>query len=329
VRALQVAAAGEPTAVLHLEDIPAPEPGPDQLAIRVAAAAVGLPDVLLCRGTYQLHPPRPFTPGLEAAGVVQRVGAGVDPALVGQRVVGVPVLPHGALAEEAILAAVGVAVVPEGVRDVDAAATHISHTTAHVALHRRARLAPGQTLLVHAAAGATGAAAVQLGVLAGARVLATAGSAARVEVCRELGADVAINYRDEDFVDVVRAVTDGRGADVVFDPVGGEVFRASQRCVASEGMILVIGFAGGDVQDIAANRLLYRNYAAVGLYMGAYSRDDAGRRIVLEAHHELMALLGEGHLRPLASVPIALEDVAAALEALARREVIGRTVVRP
>jgi NADPH2:quinone reductase len=329
VRALQVAVAGEPTAVLHLEDIPAPEPGPGQVTIRVGAAAIGLPDVLLCRGTYQLHPPWPFTPGLEAAGTVQRVGMGGDPDLVGQRVVGVPALPHGALAEEAVLAAAGIAVVPDAVRDVDAAATHISHTTAHVALHRRARLEAGQTLLVHAAAGATGAAAVQLGVRAGARVLATAGSAARVDVCRELGAEVAINYRDEDFVDVVRTVTDGRGVDVVFDPVGGEVFRASQRCVASEGMILVVGFAGGEVQDIAANRLLYRNFAAVGLYMGAYSRDDAGRRVVLDAHRAVMALLGGGHLRPLASAPIALEDVAAALEALARREIIGRTVVCP
>jgi NADPH:quinone reductase len=312
VRALQVAAAGEPTTVLHLDDIAAPEPGPDQLVVRVGAATVGLPDVLLCRGTYQLHPPWPFTPGLEAAGSVQRVGTDVDPALVGQRVVGVPVLPHGALAEETILRAAGVAVVPDTVRDRDAAATHISHTTAHVALHRRARLEAGQTLLVHAAAGATGA-----------------GSAVRVEVCRELGAEVAINYRTEDFVDVVRAATDGRGVDVVFDPVGGEVFRASQRCVASEGMILVIGFAGGDVQDIAANRLLYRNYAAVGLYMGAYSHDDAGRRVVLDAHDELMAWLGEGRLRPLASPPIGLEDVAAALEALAERQVIGRTVVCP
>jgi NADPH2:quinone reductase len=329
MRALQVAAAGEPATVLHLDDIAAPEPGADQIVVRVGAATVGLPDVLLCRGTYQLHPPWPFTPGLEAAGAVQRVGPDVDPALVGRRVVGVPVLPHGGLAEETILRAAGVAVVPDTVRDRDAAATHISHTTAHVALHRRARLEAGQTLLVHAAAGATGAAAVQLGVLAGARVFATAGSAARVEVCRALGAEVAINYRTEDFVDVVRAATDGRGVDVVFDPVGGAVFRASQRCVASEGMILVIGFAGGDVQDIAANRLLYRNYAAVGLYMGAYSHDDAGRRVVLDAHDELMAWLGAGRLRPLASAPIGLENVAAALEALAARQVIGRTVVCP
>ncbi len=187
----------------------------------------------------------------------------------------------------------------------------------------------GQTLLVHAAAGATGAAAVQLGVLAGARVLATAGSASRVAVCRELGAEMAINYREEDFVDVVRAATGGRGVDVVFDPVGGEVFEASQRCVASEGMILVIGFAGGAVQAIAANRLLFRNYAAVGLYMGAYSHDDAGRRIVLDAHDDVMRLLADGRLRPLASAPITLEAVPVALEALARREVVGRTVVCP
>jgi len=329
VRALRVHRHGEPAAALELEEVASPEPGPGQVAVRVGAASLSLPDVLLCRGSYQLDPPLPFTPGLEVAGRIVAVGDGVPAGRVGRRIVGVPALPAGGFAEEALVPAAGAYDVPDDVTDVDAAATHISHRTAHVALHRRAGLRSGQTLLVHAGAGGTGAAAVQLGVLAGARVIATAGSAERVAACRALGATLAINYRDEDFVGVVRDATDGRGAEVIFDPVGGETFRASQRCVASEGTIILIGFAGGEIQDMPANRVLFRNHDIVGLYMGAYSRGDENRQVLESVHAAIMSLVGSRRLTPLVSASIPLEDVAGMLERLRDRQVVGRSVTRP
>ena len=329
MRALRVRSHGEPAEALHLEDVPAPDPGPGQVRVRVHAAALGLPDLLLCRGTYQLRPPLPFTPGLEAAGEVVALGPDVDRALLARRVVGVPALPDGALAECTVIPARGVYPLPEAVDDATAAASHIAHLTAHVALHRRAGLQPGQTLLVHAAAGGTGAAAVQLGVLTGARVLATAGSNERVAVARDLGAAVGINYRSDDFVAAVQEATDGRGADVIFDPVGGDVFRASQRCVAPEGTILVVGFAGGDVQAIPAHRVLLGNHSVVGVYLGAYSRGDANRAFLLGVHDELMGLVATGRVRPLVSRRVGLDGVAGALEALRDRDVVGRVLVLP
>ena len=327
MRALRVHQHGEPTAALTLDDAPEPTPGPGQVALRVGAAALGLPDVLLGRGRYQLRPPLPFTPGLEAAGVVVAVGPDGDATRLGERAVGVPTLPHGALAEVTILPADGAFPVPDAVDDVTAAATHISHTTAHLGLHRRSELQPGETLLVHAGAGGTGSAAIQLGALAGARVLATAGTEERRAVCRELGAALGIDSHG----DVAAAVLDataGRGADVIFDPVGGDAFRASQRCVAPEGKILLVGFAGGEVHVIPAHDVLLGNYSVLGLYVGAYGRGEANaiRRAV---HDELMGRFARRELRPLVSREIGLEDVPAALEALRDRAVIGRVVVHP
>jgi NADPH:quinone reductase len=327
MRALRVHQHGEPTDALTLETVPEPTPPHGQVALCVGAAALGLPDVLLGRGRYQLRPPLPFTPGLEAAGVITAVGPDVDPARLGERVVGVPTLPDGALAEVTILPADGAYPVPDAVDDVTAAATHISHTTAHLGLHRRAELAPGQTLVVHAGAGGTGSAAIQLGALAGARVLATASAEDRRAVCRELGADLAIDSHG-DVAAAVLDATGGRGADVIFDPVGGESFRASQRCVAPEGKIVLVGFAGGEVHDIKAHEVLLGNYSVLGLYVGAYSTGEANR-VRRGVHDELMGRFARRELRPVVSRVIGLEDVAGALEALRDRAVIGRVVVRP
>jgi NADPH2:quinone reductase len=327
MRALRVHRHGEPDPALELEDVPVPVPVAGQVTIRVGAAALGLQDLLLVRGSYQLKPDLPFTPGLEAAGTVVAVGADVDAAWIGQRVVGVPALPDGALAEEAVVPVSNLYPLPDDVGDVDAAATHIAFTTAHVALHRRAALRSGETLLVHAGAGGTGSAAIQLGVLGGARVIATAGSPERTKICRDLGASVAIDYRREDFETVVRDLTDGRGADVIFDPVGGSVFQQSRHCIASEGRLLLIGFAAGDPQTIKANGVLLGNYSVMGVYMGAYSRGD--RAVLREVHDKLMSLLGTGAIHALVSREVGLRDVAAALGQLRDREVIGRVVVRP
>ncbi len=330
MRALRVHEPGEPGAALRLDDdVTVPELGAGQLLVRVGASALGLPDVLLARGTYQLKPPRPFSPGLEAAGVVVAAGAGADAALVGRRVVGVPALPHGTLAEQCIIPAANAYRVPDDVDDVAAAATHIAATTAHLGLHRRAALRPGETLVVHAGAGGTGAAAIQVGAIAGARVIATAGDGARTAVCRDLGAAAAIDYTTEDVAARVLALTDGRGADVIFDPVGGDVFHASRRCIAPEGRIVLVGFASGEVPQIPANQVLFRNYSVLGLYVGAYSRDRAGRELMEHVHADVMQWLRDGRLRALVSREITLAEAPGALEDLRDRKVIGRVVVRP
>jgi NADPH2:quinone reductase len=330
VRALRVHDHGEPGVALRLDDdVPVPEPGAGELRVHVGAAALGLPDVLLSRGTYQLKPPTPFTPGLEAAGEVVAVGVGVDRALVGRRVVGVPALPHGALAEQCTIPAHNAYLVPDDVDDVAAAATHIAATTAHLGLHRRAHVQAGETLVVHAGAGGTGAAAIQVGVIAGARVIATAGGADRAAVCRELGAEVAVDYTSDDIAARVRDATGGHGADVIFDPVGGDVFHASRHCIAPEGRIVLVGFASGDVPQIPANQVLFRNYSVLGLYVGAYTRDAPGRQLVESAHADVMAWLRDGRLHALVWREIRLPDAPGALEDLRDRKVVGRVVVRP
>lgn len=329
MRALRVHHHGEPNEALVLEDVPVPVPAAGHVTVRVAAAALGLQDLLLVRGSYQLKPSLPFTPGMEAAGTVVAAGDGVDASWVAQRVVGVPALPDGALAEYAVMAVSNLYSLPDEVSDTDAAATHISFTTAHVALHRRAALQPGETLLVHAGAGGTGSAAIQLGAVAGARVIATAGSPERTAVCRDLGASVAIDYRHEDFDRVVRDLTDGRGAEVIFDPVGGAVFDRSRHCIASEGRLLLIGFASGAPQTIKANGVLLGNYSVMGVYMGAYSHGDANRAFLGGVHDDVMRLLSAGTVRALVSREVGLDAVASALADLRDRAVIGRVVVRP
>jgi NADPH2:quinone reductase len=328
VKAWLVEQYGSPTEALRFTDAaPQPEPEPGTVTVRVQAAALNLPDERLCRGTYQLRPNLPFTPGMEAAGQVESVGEGVDPQLVGRRVVGVAGPPYGSLAEVAVVRSTGLYPIPDDVRECDAAALLIPFTTGHLALHRRGKLRAGETLLVHAGAGGVGSAAIQLGVLAGARVIATAGGPEKLEICRRLGADVAIDYREGDLVAAVRELTEGRGVDVVHDSVGGDVFHASRRCLAREGRLLVIGFAGGELADAPTNHALYRNYDIVGVYFGGYSgADDAPWR--LEIWERVLADFRVGRLRPLIDRTLALNgEIPAALDDLASRRTIGRVVV--
>lgn len=316
---------GAPVDALVLEDgVALPEPARDQVRIRVCAAALNFGDDMLCRGTYQLRPELPFTPGLEVAGEVVAAGpeAGIAP---GTRVMGVPALPDGGLAEYALADARNCYAIPDTLPDVDAAAMLIPFQTGHVALHRRGGLQAGETLLVHAGAGGVGSAAIQLGKAAGARVIATAGGPEKVAICRELGADVAIDYRAEDFVPAVREATAGQGADVVYDPVGGRVFEASRKCVAWEGRILVIGFAGGEMTAAPMNQLLFRNYSLVGVYMGEYSHRD--RPFLDRVHDELLDLYARGAIRPLIDARVALEEVPGAIASLADRGTAGKVVV--
>jgi NADPH2:quinone reductase len=207
-----------------------------------------------------------------------------------------------------------------------AAAMGITYGTGWVGLHRRAHLRPGETLLVHGGAGGVGSAAIQLGVAAGATVIATAGGSARVDACRAMGATAAIDYESEDFVEQVRELTGGRGADVIYDPVGGDVFDRSRRCIAFEGRLLVVGFAAGRIPTIAANQVLLRNFSVVGVYWGLYRR--VMPAVVREAHDALLELYREGSIAPLIHEVIPFEAAAEGVDALASRQVTGKIVVR-
>ncbi|MFC1415009.1 NADPH:quinone oxidoreductase family protein [Streptacidiphilus sp. N1-12] len=326
MKAWQVTTHGEPASVLRLVDIPTPRPAPGQIRVAVRAAALNFPDVLLCRGTYQIRPELPFTPGVELCGVVDELGEGVTGLAVGDRVIGNPALPHGSLAEFALAEAADVLPAPEALDDAQASALHIAYQTGWFGLHRRARLQAGETLLVHAAAGGVGSAAVQLGKAAGARVVAVVGGAAKAEVARQLGADIVIDRTtDTDIVRAVKEATGGRGADVVFDPVGGDAYAASAKCVAFEGRILVVGFAGGTVPAPALNHALVKNYSIVGLHWGLYKQYAPAEIAV--AHAELGKLATSGAIAPLVGGRFSLDQAAEGLTRLGAGDSVGRLVV--
>ncbi len=247
MKAWRVHELGEPRDVLRFEEIDDPTAGPGQLLVRTLAAPANFPDVLLCRGKYQVRPPLPFTPGVELCGEVISVGENVTRFSVGDRVIGNPNLPLGAFAERTVMDEVNAFPAPASLDDASASALFIGYQTAWFALHRRTRLLEGETLLVHAAAGGVGSAAVQLGKAAGARVIGVVGGSEKAEYCRRLGADLVIDRHTDDFVPLVKEFTGGKGADVVFDPVGGDAYTGSTKCIAFEGRIVIIGFAGGTI----------------------------------------------------------------------------------
>jgi NADPH2:quinone reductase len=324
LRAWRIHSRGEPADVLRLDEVPSPEPAAGDALVEVEAASLNFPDVLLCRGQYQESPPLPFSPGIELAGRVRKVGVGHE-QLLGRRVIAFPALPHGALAEQVATPADELLAVPDDMPAEVAAALAITYQTSWVALHRRAEIRPGETLLVHGGAGGVGTAAIQLGVAAGAKVIATARGAERVKVCRDMGAAAAIDYESDDFVEVVRELTAGRGADVIYDPVGGDVFDRSRRCIAFEGRLLVIGFAGGVIPSIAANHLLLRNFSVVGVYWGLYRR--AMPAVVRQAHDALLGLYRQRKIAPLIQEVLPFERAVDGFEALAARAVTGKIVI--
>ena len=328
MRAWQVHQFGELGDVLTLaDDVPDPEPGPGQIFVRVLAAPANFPDVLMCQGTYQVKPPLPFTPGVELCGEVVALGPGVTGLAPGQRVVGVAAMPAGSFGEVAIMDAAAAFPAPESFDDAEAAAFYISYQTGWFALHRRTRLAGGETLLVHAAAGGVGSAAVQLGKAAGARVIGVVGGEEKAAAARALGADVVIDRYTQDFVPVVKEVTEGRGADVIYDPVGGDAYDRSTKCVAFEGRILVIGFAGGRVPTPALNHALVKNYSIVGLHWGLYgSKEPESLR---DCHQQLLKLAAAGAIKPLVSERLGLTDVVDGLQRLAEGRTIGRLTFQP
>ena len=313
---------GEPNQVMILEEIANPKPAAGQLLVRVLASAANFPDVLMCRGLYQVRPELPFTPGVELCGEVIELGDGVTGFSIGDRVIGSSVLPSGGFAELALMHVTTTFSAPEALDDAQAASFYIGYQTGWFGLHRRAQLKSGETLLVHAAAGGVGSAAIQLGKAAGARVIGVVGGAGKAEVARNLGADVVIDRHSEDFVQIVKDLTSGRGADVIYDPVGGETYQRSTKCIAFEGRILIIGFAGGEIQSAALNHALVKNYSIVGLHWGLYADRDPDS--VLRCHEELTRLATAGAANPLVSERLALEELADGLQRLADGTTIGR-----
>ena len=309
---------------LSLGELPdPPAPGPGQVRVAVAAAGVNFADTLMIAGKYQEKPAFPFAPGLEVAGEVERIGEGVDGLHVGQRVLALT--DSGGFAELATARATDVFPIPETMDFAVAAGFPITYGTGHGALVWRAALQPGEILLVNGAAGGVGLAAVEIGKALGATVIATAGGAEKLAIAEARGADHLIDARQEDIRERVKALTDGHGADVIFDPVGGEVFEASMRAAAWSARLLVIGFAAGQVPQIPANILLVKNLSAIGLYWGSY-RAHAPQRLALE-FEELFAWFEAGKLKPLVSETFDLARAPEALQRLLDRKATGKLVL--
>jgi NADPH2:quinone reductase len=302
---------------MRLADVEPPTPGDGQVVLRVRAANVNFPDALLCRGQYQVRPPLPFTPGVEICGETED----------GRRVLATPALPHGGFAEYALADAAALLPAPDSLDDAEAATLHIGYQTGWFGLHRRARLEAGETLLVHAAAGGVGSAAVQLGKAAGATVIGVVGGAEKAAVARTLGCDLVVDRRTEDVVATVKEATGGRGADVIYDPVGGTAYAQSAKLAAFEGRIVVVGFAGGTIPSPPLNHALVKNYAILGLHWGLYHTKNP--KLVRHCHEQLTELAARGAIKPLVSERVALQDASAAVQRVADGLSTGRIVVLP
>ncbi|MDK3258932.1 NADPH:quinone oxidoreductase family protein [Blastococcus capsensis] len=318
MRAWRVHELGDPSEVMSLDEVDQPTPGEGQVLVKVKAAALNFPDVLMAQGKYQQKPPLPYTPGVELCGEI--VGTG-------RRVIGSPAGGPGAFAEYALMDAAAAFPAPEGLSDEKAASLYLTYQTGYVGLHRRANIAAGDWVLVHAGAGGVGTAAIQLAKAAGAQVIATAGGARKTEICRQLGADHVIDYTSEDFVPIVKEVTGGHGADIVYDPVGGDVFDKSRKCVAFEGRIVVVGFTSGRIPDAPANHVLVKNYSVVGLHWGLYRQYDPA--VFGMVHEQLTRLVADGHVDPLVGAVHPLEEAPEALARLASRDTVGKVVLVP
>lgn len=320
MRAQQVSRLDGPEA-LELVDLPEPEAG-EGVLIDVAAAGVSFPDLLMTQGRYQVKPPLPFVPGVEVAGVVRTARPGTGFA-AGDRVAAFP--GGGGFAEVVVAPVQATFSIPDGMSFASAAGLVLNYHTAHFALHRRGRLVRGETVVVHGAAGGVGTATVQVARGAGARVLAVVGDQAKAEVARRAGADQVLRS-DEDWVQGVRDATGGRGADIVMDPVGGERFGLSLRCLAPEGRLLVVGFASGTIPEVAANRLLLRNVDVVGVAWGSFVTRDPSLSAVIA--RDLDTLVEQGFVDPVIGSVHPLQDAALALRELEQRRATGKVVLR-
>jgi NADPH2:quinone reductase len=295
------------------------------IRISVRAAGCNFSDILMLKGEYQVKPPFPFVPGGEVAGVVMEVGTAVRDFSVGDRVLSRCGL--GGFAEEVVAPAATTYRIPDAMTFEAGAALPTVYPTSYAALVWRAPVERGETLLVHAAAGGVGLSAVQIGKALGARVIATAGNSEKLEIARSAGADVLIDYRASDFVSRVMEETDGRGADVIYDSVGGETTDRSLKCIAWNGRLLVIGFASGEIPEVKLNRILLKNIAIVGLHWSAYPEREPER--IDDCFEGLFGMAARREIDPLVSARYPLEEAGVALDALAGRRTVGKIVLAP
>ena len=312
-----------PVEQLRFEEVPTPVVKAGHVLVNVEAAGVNFPDGLLVQGLYQMQPPFPFIPGNEVAGTIEAVADDVPWLKPGMRVIGLVTL--GGYAEKALIPAVQVMPLPDGIPSDEAAALVTAHATAHHALKQRANLQPGDTLVVTGAAGGTGLAAVQIGKMMGAKVIAVCSTQEKLDLAQANGADILINYTKQDLKDALKEATDGKGADVVYECVGGDTFHACSRAMAWEGRLLVIGFAGGDIPKFPVNLSLVKGYSVVGVFWGSFTKHDP--KTFQANMQELLQWYLEGKVKVVVDQALPLADASTALSKVLNRKVKGKMVL--
>jgi NADPH2:quinone reductase len=310
---------------LVVEDLPDVEPGAGQVAIDIQAAGVNFPDVLIIQNKYQFKPELPFTPGSELAGTVRALGAGVSHLKVGDKVIAFT--GQGAFAQQIVVPAAAVMPMPPGMDFDTAAAITLTYGTSHHAVVDRAQLKAGETMLVLGAAGGVGLAAIEIGKALGARVIAAASTDEKLEICKLHGADATINYSTQDLREAIKAATDGKGPDVIYDPVGGIYAEPAFRSIGWRGRYLVVGFANGEIPKLPLNLTLLKGASLVGVFWGDFAKREP--KANLNAMRELMGWMAEGKIKPRISGRYKLADTPLALQDMAARKVTGKIVIKP
>lgn len=327
MRAIQLTELIDPqggfTGRLPVVELPDLSPGPGEVLVQVHAAGCNFFDTLICQGKYQVKPALPFTPGGEVAGVVREVGAGVSAFTVGQRVLGS--VPYGGFASQVLARPGQLFPLPDSVGFRVGAALPVAYPCAYAGLVDRAKIRRGETILVTGAAGGVGLACVQLGAALGARVIALAGGSDKLELARAHGAELAVNYRDPDWIDRVKSVTGGKGVDAVIENVGGEIFEGCMKLLAWDARLVVMGFASGDIPSVKLNRVLLKHVALLGLHWGPMFEHQPQR--VQELFREVLTLVDNGRIRPFVQRAFPLEGVGEALDLVDSRQSLGKLVI--
>ncbi len=310
---------------LRLDEVPIPEPREGEALVKVGAASLNFPDMLMIKGTYQVKPDLPFIPGMEVSGTIEKLGPGVNGFRIGDRIASWT--GRGAFAEYAVVQPSALHAVPKGMTDEEAAGFPLVYQTSYFGIAYRGQMRKGETVLVHSAAGGVGLAAVQIarGLGAG-KIIATVGSDEKKELVLKHGADLVINYEKEDFVEIVKRETKDLGADVIYDPVGGEIGERNTKCVAFDGRIVIVGFTSGKFSKFMSNHILVKNYSVVGLHWGNYRKFKP--EMVEQGWRELMKLYDAGSLRPVIAAVYPMEKVADAMGFLASRKAVGKIVLK-
>ena len=309
---------------LKVSEIKNPTLDDNSVRVEIYASGVNFPDVLIVQGKYQYKPPFPFSPGSEVAGIISEIGKSVKNLKVGDRVMAVT--GHGAFAEEICVPENKITLVPESMDFITAASMSLTYGTSSYALFQRANIKENDVVLIHGATGGVGITAIEISKAVGAKVIATASTDEKLKIAKEYGADYCINYSQNEFKDKVKEYTDGKGANIIYDPVGGDVFNQSLRCIAWNGIILVIGFASGTIASAPTNLPLLKNCSIVGVFWGAWrEREPNGHNVNME---KILKWWKENKVKPKVSKVFNLEDTKYALQALINREVIGKAVIK-